>query len=50
MIDHLKGFFRQCPLEQVINILKVVVKGFAVDTALPDNLTDGDFGEGLDKV
>ena len=45
--DHRHGLLLQHPFQQVINILKMIIKRLSVDIARLDQLTHCDFGKRL---
>ena len=48
-LQNATGFFLKCPFNEVVNILKVIVKRHAADAAVICNIADGDFIERLFK-
>ena len=45
LIQRSLGILQARPFHKIVNILEVVIKGHAVDTAVLGNVIDGDFGQ-----
>ena len=47
LLDYFDGFLLQRPLQQIIDVFKMIIEGFAIDITIRNQLADGDFGKWL---